>query len=72
MTDGAQIEIGPGRDGSAPFGPANGSARTYQPVKWRICKYCGARLRRDSVGQYCPTKNCQWHHGLPASEDTPR
>ena len=31
------------------------------------CKYCGARLRRDTVGQYCPTKNCQWQHGVPAS-----
>lgn len=27
------------------------------------CKYCGAKRRRDSVGHYCPTKNCQWHHG---------
>jgi hypothetical protein len=41
-------------------------------VKWTSCKYCGARLRRDVVGQYCPTRNCQWHHGLPASEDSPK
>jgi hypothetical protein len=41
-------------------------------VKWTCCKYCGARLRRDVVGQYCPTRNCQWQHGLPASEDSPR
>ncbi len=27
------------------------------------CKYCGNRRRRDAVGHYCPTKNCQWHHG---------
>lgn len=27
------------------------------------CKYCGARRRRDSVGHYCPTKNCDWEHG---------
>jgi len=24
------------------------------------CKYCGAQLRIDQVGHYCPTKNCQW------------
>jgi hypothetical protein len=28
------------------------------------CKYCGAKLRRDSIGHYCPTKNCQWQHGV--------
>jgi hypothetical protein len=27
------------------------------------CNYCGARRRRDAVGHYCPTKNCQWQHG---------
>lgn len=27
------------------------------------CKYCGARRRKDSIGHYCPTKNCQWHYG---------
>lgn len=27
------------------------------------CKYCGAARRRDTVGHYCPTKNCQWEHG---------
>jgi hypothetical protein len=43
-----------------------------KPVKWRACKYCGARLRRDHIGQYCPTRNCQWQHGLPESEDSPR
>jgi len=41
-------------------------------VKWTHCRYCGARLRRDPIGQYCPTKNCQWQHGLPAEDDTPR
>lgn len=40
-------------------------------VKWSYCKYCGARLRRDPVGQYCPTKSCQWHQGLPKEDDTP-
>ena len=33
------------------------------------CKYCGARLRRDCVGRFCPTKNCQWQHGLPSEEE---
>lgn len=27
------------------------------------CNYCGAKRRRDPVGHYCPTKNCQWQHG---------
>ena len=27
------------------------------------CRYCGAKRRRDHVGHYCPTKNCQWEHG---------
>lgn len=28
------------------------------------CKYCGDKLRRDSIGHYCPTHNCQWEHGV--------
>ena len=32
------------------------------------CRYCGAKLKRDSVGLRCPTKNCQWEHGLPDNE----
>ena len=28
------------------------------------CKYDGAKLRRDSVGHYCPTNNCMWRHGV--------
>jgi hypothetical protein len=24
------------------------------------CKYCGAQRKRDSVGHYCGTRNCQW------------
>src|SRR6185295_11022474 len=36
--------------------------------KMTRCKYCGAKLRRDVVGQYCPTKNCQWGHGIPERE----
>lgn len=39
------------------------------------CNYCGARRRRDSVGRYCPTRNCRWQHGyvgctLHQKEDT--
>lgn len=29
------------------------------------CTYCGAKLKRDSVGHLCPTENCQWQHGVP-------
>lgn len=25
-----------------------------------LCRFCGARLRRDPYGHYCPTQNCQW------------
>lgn len=39
--------------------------------KWIFCKYCGAKLKRDVVGLYCPTKNCQWQYGLPKEEDSP-
>jgi hypothetical protein len=28
------------------------------------CKYCGARLRLDSVGHYCPTRKCKWRYGV--------
>jgi hypothetical protein len=38
--------------------------------KYVYCKYCGAKLRHDIVGQFCPTINCQWAQGLPAAEDT--
>jgi hypothetical protein len=31
----------------------------------RRCKYCGARLHRDPMGHLCPTRNCQWQHGVP-------
>lgn len=24
------------------------------------CVFCGAKLKRDNCGRYCPTKNCQW------------
>jgi hypothetical protein len=39
-------------------------------VRRLFCKFCGAKLRRDPHGQYCPTHNCQWQHGLPKDEDT--
>lgn len=45
--------------------------RARTRVRWYYCKYCCARLGRDWLGQWCPTKNCQWHHGLPKSENTP-
>lgn len=28
------------------------------------CKFCGARLVRDWIGHKCPTRNCQWEHGV--------
>lgn len=46
----------------------------YKPagkVKYTHCRYCGARLKRDFIGQKCPTPNCQWQHGLSDEEDTP-
>ena len=24
------------------------------------CKYCGAKLKKDPCGRYCPTHNCTW------------
>lgn len=27
------------------------------------CKYCGAKLKKDPVGHYCPTDNCPWRNG---------
>jgi len=41
----------------------------------RYCKYCGAELLMDSVGLFCPTRNCQWGPGVPTCEeqvDAPR
>ncbi len=31
--------------------------RCHCPIR---CQHCGAILRRDADGHYCPTKNCQW------------
>ncbi len=45
--------------------------RSSKPVKYIYCKYCGARLRRDAIGQHCPTKNCKWEHGLKLRDDSP-
>jgi len=36
-------------------------SQTRQPD---FCKYCGADLVRDVAGARCPTKNCQWEHGV--------
>lgn len=47
------------------------SLRGITRNKWTRCKYCGARLRRDYIGQHCPTRNCQWEHGLTKGDDTP-
>lgn len=38
------------------------------PEKRIYCKYCGATLKRDAVGRFCPTQNCQWHHGFDEEE----
>lgn len=32
------------------------------------CKFCGAKLKKDLIGLYCPTNNCSWRHGLPENE----
>jgi len=29
------------------------------------CRFCGARLKKDRIGHYCPTYNCQWRYGIP-------
>lgn len=46
---------------------ANGALGGRPKKLLRMCKYCGANLSRDSVGEYCKTHNCQWQHGIPAS-----
>jgi len=28
------------------------------------CKYCGARRKKDYIGHFCGTNNCQWEHGF--------
>ena len=28
------------------------------------CIYCGAKRKKDAVGHYCPTDNCQWRYGI--------
>ncbi len=35
------------------------------------CKYCGAKLRHDDIGQKCPTHNCQWEHGVTEEKVKP-
>jgi hypothetical protein len=34
------------------------------------CKFCGAKLKRDPFGLYCPTKNCQWQYGVDEETDS--
>jgi len=46
MTDGATNEIGPGRDGSAPFGPSNCSATGTLWTLIARCQVCGKELNR--------------------------
>lgn len=45
--------------------PAVGSGGMVRRI---YCRYCGAKLRTDPVGLYCPTDNCQWRYGLPSDE----
>lgn len=33
------------------------------------CRFCGAKLKKDHIGKYCPTYNCQWQHGVPEEEE---
>ena len=28
------------------------------------CRFCGAKLKKDTVGHYCPSKNCSWSLGV--------
>lgn len=72
MTDGATNEIGPGRDGSAPFGPATCSVR--------MCQVCGRSLtekRYDHENDHrtywtCDLAEGAWAHGAQhTAEDAP-
>jgi len=35
-------------------------------------KFCGAKLKRDAHGLYCPTRNCQWRYGADELDDGDR
>lgn len=37
--------------------------------KRTYCKFCGARLKIDAVGLYCPTENCQWSLSGPGYDE---
>lgn len=28
------------------------------------CRFCGAKLKKDNIGHYCPTSNCQNQYGV--------
>jgi hypothetical protein len=34
------------------------------------CRFCGARLKKDHIGHYCPSKNCQWSYGSCCNGET--
>ena len=36
------------------------------------CIYCGAKRRRDIVGHYCPSLNCQWQYGFSTCPVNPK
>lgn len=33
------------------------------------CKYCGAKLKKDLIGHYCGTRNCNWEYGIDSCTD---
>lgn len=35
-----------------------------QRLHGTTCRFCGARLKKDGVGHYCPTRNCQNQYGV--------
>lgn len=43
--------------------------KSFKIEKYIYCKYCGAKLKRDHIGQYCPTENCDWHQGLEDEDE---
>jgi hypothetical protein len=55
---------------TAPQSPAPEAKCTPLREKYTRCKYCGAKLKQDHIGQYCGTRSCQWEYSLPSSDDT--
>lgn len=43
---------------------AKGKAEWWKDERRIYCKFCGAKLKKDRDGLYCPTKNCQWSLGF--------